>query len=201
MISHRSFVIILFCVVVVGWFATPRSRERDRPENPDVYSSGYMRPGQCMSGDEYNSRVSRFVGNVDWSKVEGSATYSAGTKSLMGGVKVFEEMYRLGTVACPDLAPLYEKYRAARQPPAPTTSSRPTNKTEIERPTTSATIGKATATTGANIRSAPSATASIVRVAAKGATLNVFREANGWVQVGDTAPEGWISGSLLTRQP
>jgi hypothetical protein len=46
----------------------------------------------------------------------GSATWSAGTKSLVGGVAVFKEMLRIGTQACPDLAPLYNQYVAAEAP-------------------------------------------------------------------------------------
>jgi len=50
------------------------------------------------------------VKNTNWSQIEGSATFSASTKSLVGATTVFREMARLGTPACPDLAPLYSQY-------------------------------------------------------------------------------------------
>jgi uncharacterized protein YgiM (DUF1202 family) len=55
-----------------------------------------------------------------------------------------------------------------------------------------------TLTTGANIRSSPSAKASIIRVARKGDTFTTFGTENGWVHVGSSSAEGWIAARLLT---
>lgn len=56
-----------------------------------------------------------------------------------------------------------------------------------------------TVKTPANIRSAPSISAAVVRVASAGEKLGVFGRANGWIQVGIHQPIGWIAASLLTQ--
>jgi uncharacterized protein YgiM (DUF1202 family) len=56
-----------------------------------------------------------------------------------------------------------------------------------------------TVKTPANIRSAPSISAAVVRVADAGEKFDVFGRANGWVQVGIDQPIGWIAASLLTQ--
>lgn len=49
----------------------------------------------------------------------------------------------------------------------------------------------------ANLRAEPSGGAAVLRVARPGTSFRVFGEApGGWYQVGTTAPEGWIHGSL-----
>lgn len=53
-----------------------------------------------------------------------------------------------------------------------------------------------------NLRSGPSASASIVRKAKKGARFNVFATKRKWTQVGDDdQPTGWILSSLLGTSP
>jgi hypothetical protein len=50
----------------------------------------------------------------------------------------------------------------------------------------------------ANLRAAPDSQANIVRVVPRGETLRVHgRTANGWVQVGDAEPRGWLHNSRL----
>jgi N6-adenosine-specific RNA methylase IME4 len=50
----------------------------------------------------------------------------------------------------------------------------------------------------ANIRLAPTNTATVERVAPKGMVLQVYgRSRDGWVQVGDDVPLGWIYASRL----
>ena len=58
---------------------------------------------------------------------------------------------------------------------------------------------RATLTTGANIRSGPSVSASIVRVGKKGDALIVFDAREGWLQVGGDKPEGWVAANLVNR--
>jgi hypothetical protein len=51
---------------------------------------------------------------------------------------------------------------------------------------------------GANVRTAPNGAADVVRTVSVGTRLTVFsRASGGWVQVGDTAPWGWVHSSLL----
>jgi uncharacterized protein YgiM (DUF1202 family) len=56
-----------------------------------------------------------------------------------------------------------------------------------------------TVKTPANIRSGPSASATVIRIARAGEKFDVFGRANGWVQVGTDKPLGWIAASLLTE--
>ncbi|WP_156963480.1 SH3 domain-containing protein [Muricoccus aerilatus] len=52
-----------------------------------------------------------------------------------------------------------------------------------------------------NLRSSPNGGGAVLRVARSGAVLNVFGTApGGWYQVGESTPEGWIHGSLVTVQ-
>jgi hypothetical protein len=52
--------------------------------------------------------------------------------------------------------------------------------------------------TGANVRAAPSGAAEVVRTVPAAIRMSVFARApGGWVQVGDTAPWGWVHSSLL----
>ncbi len=50
-----------------------------------------------MSADKFNaaSASREVVESTDWSNTAGSATWSAGTKSLAGGVTVFKEMFEM----------------------------------------------------------------------------------------------------------
>lgn len=56
-----------------------------------------------------------------------------------------------------------------------------------------------TVKTPANIRSAPSISAAVVRVAGAGEKFDIFGKENGWVKVGIDQPIGWIAASLLTQ--
>jgi hypothetical protein len=61
-------------------------------------------------------------------------------------------------------------------------------------------LGTASVRSPANIRAHPSGGGEVLRVAPRGATLQVFAEApGGWLQVGDGEPWGWVHGSLLDR--
>ncbi|HWX47938.1 MAG TPA: DUF4236 domain-containing protein [Roseomonas sp.] len=50
---------------------------------------------------------------------------------------------------------------------------------------------------GANVRSDASGSAAVVRTVARGISLRVHDRRNGWVQVGDGSPWGWVHISLL----
>lgn len=168
---------------------------------PDDQSAGYLRPGECMSAENYNRRAADVVSRTDWSAVPGSAMYSLSTKLLLGGVTVFREMLRLGTTACADLEPIYAQYRLASSPRQAAGGSVP------EPGAVRSSLGPRTAiqhgilTTDANIRSGPSTSFAIVRVAKKGDAVTIFDTRDGWAEVG--APdrvEGWVANSLLKRQ-
>jgi hypothetical protein len=96
--------------------------ERDRIERDKLAQAGLDRrsPGRtdaaCMSGDQFNRNAASWVNNVDWSQVQGAATFSHDSKLMMASVKIMDEMKRLGTPACPDLAPTYDQYVAATSP-------------------------------------------------------------------------------------
>jgi SH3-like domain-containing protein len=51
------------------------------------------------------------------------------------------------------------------------------------------------------MRSAPDNTAPVVSIVPQGAVLTVFGRRDGWVQVGDDAPGGWIYSGLLADAP
>ena len=54
--------------------------------------------------------------------------------------------------------------------------------------------------TPANLRAGPDSSAPVLRTAARGEAFRVHGEARGgWIQVGASAPEGWIHSSLLTE--
>lgn len=57
----------------------------------------------------------------------------------------------------------------------------------------------ATTTTGANVRSAPSLSAAVVRVLDAGAALRIIGTENGWHRVlgRDGEPLGWVHGSIV----
>jgi hypothetical protein len=50
------------------------------------------------------------------------------------------------------------------------------------------------------VRATPGGGGEVVRVAPRGATLNVFGEASGgWLQVGESEPWGWLHNSMVDR--
>jgi hypothetical protein len=51
--------------------------------------------------------------------------------------------------------------------------------------------------TGANVRNGPSRNAAILRVGRQGEVFTKFSEANGWLQVGTSQPEGWVAQSVV----
>jgi hypothetical protein len=53
----------------------------------------------------------------------------------------------------------------------------------------------------ANVRSGPDRSATSMRIAPVGTSVNVFERQGDWVQVGDAQPWGWIHSSLLKRVP
>ena len=53
----------------------------------------------------------------------------------------------------------------------------------------------------ANIRLAPDNTSPVVRTITQGTALTIYVRRNGWVQVGDDTPWGWIYSGLLTEAP
>jgi hypothetical protein len=91
---------------------------------------------------------------------------------------------------------------ASPTPPLPDAVPDPATPVAAARPTkaTAGTPASGTVTVrqSANLRSDPHGAS--VRVVARGTSLHVFSQApGGWVQVGDTAPEGWIHESMLDR--
>jgi hypothetical protein len=101
----------LFVAIVIN-SNLPSPTPAQLADDANKRSLGYVYPGQCMSGADYERNVGYAIKNTDWSKVPGSATWDHGVKSLIAGIKVFEEMDRLGSTACPDLKPVYDKYLA-----------------------------------------------------------------------------------------
>ncbi len=53
----------------------------------------------------------------------------------------------------------------------------------------------------ANVREAPNLRAGVVRTIPLGTVIHVFGRSNGWVQVGENGPWGWVSSSLLNQVP
>ncbi len=70
-------------------------QQNSAPVDLNEDSVGYLPAGECMSADKFNaaSASREVVESTDWSNMAGSATWSAGTKSLAGGVTVFKEMF------------------------------------------------------------------------------------------------------------
>jgi hypothetical protein len=90
-----------------------------------------------MSGTEFNQNAEMWIGNADWSQVQGAATFTKQVKLMIAGVEIMAEVKRLGTQACPDLAPTYDQYVAATSPkpqpipPAPATTKPLASKNRI----------------------------------------------------------------------
>ena len=53
----------------------------------------------------------------------------------------------------------------------------------------------------AKVRTAPSASAAVIKTLVIGTTLRVYGRSSDWVQVGDEKPFGWINERLLRRAP
>ncbi|MCB8883827.1 SH3 domain-containing protein [Acidisoma cellulosilytica] len=56
-------------------------------------------------------------------------------------------------------------------------------------------------THAANVRSGPSTSSSVVQVANAGAVFQVFQKSQGWVQVGDASPVGWVYSAFVRVLP
>ena len=52
-----------------------------------------------------------------------------------------------------------------------------------------------------NMRSAPDNTSPVVRIIPQGTVMTAFARRDGWVQVGNDAPQGWIYSGLLADAP
>ena len=53
---------------------------------------------------------------------------------------------------------------------------------------------------GANVRHAPTRS-TVLRRVPRGTVLQVFARRDGWIQVGEHMPMGWVFSSLLTNAP
>jgi hypothetical protein len=60
-------------------------------------------------------------------------------------------------------------------------------------------VGRVITRQGANIRDVP--TGSALRTVPRGTTLHVFARRDGWVQVGEEVPMGWVYSSLVKDAP
>jgi hypothetical protein len=78
----------------------------------------------------------------------------------------------------------FEQYRGVVRPPA--------------APLTD--VGRVITGQGANIRDVPTGSA-VLRTVPRGTTLHVFARRDGWVQVGDEVPIGWVYSSLVKDAP
>ena len=61
-------------------------------------------------------------------------------------------------------------------------------------------VGRVITRQGANIRDVPTGSA-VLRTVPPGTTLHVFARRDGWVQVGEEAPVGWVYSSLVKDAP
>jgi uncharacterized protein YgiM (DUF1202 family) len=52
-----------------------------------------------------------------------------------------------------------------------------------------------------NMRSAPDNLSPVVRIVPQGTVMTVFGRRDGWVQVGDSTPWGWVYSGLLSDAP
>jgi hypothetical protein len=164
---------------------------------------------KCMSTDRYNEAVASAVRNTDWTRMPRSDALPFGTRSMIGEFILLKEMQRTGTPPCPDLASLLGEGRVAyaqrkEVPPASVPpGDAPSNGTTRSEAAPSGHHApgprKTVVLRPAHVRSQPSKTAEIVGVAQKGEAYNVFATKRGWVQVGGTAPDGWIAAFLLSR--
>ncbi len=85
--------------------------------------------------------------------------------------------------------------------PAPTPPPPAIMPTPVAAPTPAfPDIGKVVLRQTANIRDAPNGQ-TIIREAPQGTVLKVYARRDGWVQVGDDAPWGWVYSRLLTDVP
>jgi len=61
-------------------------------------------------------------------------------------------------------------------------------------------VGRVITRQGANIRDVPTGSA-VLRTVPRGTTLHVFARRDGWVQVGEEVPMGWVYSSLVKDAP
>jgi hypothetical protein len=67
-------------------------------------------------------------------------------------------------------------------------------------PAPSTDLGRVITRQGANIRDVPTGSA-VLRTVPRGTTLHVFARRDGWVQVGEEVPMGWLYSSLVNDSP
>jgi hypothetical protein len=67
-------------------------------------------------------------------------------------------------------------------------------------PVPPADVGTVITRQGANIRDVPTGSV-VLRTVPRGTTLHVFARRDGWVQVGDEVPMGWVYSSLVKNAP
>ena len=99
-------------------------------------------------------------------------------------------------VVDPPSVPTTAAIPQSRTPPTEIATQKPAN--SLIQPNLP-NLSMVTVRTPANIRSGPSSSATVIRVAGSGEKFGVFGRANGWVQVGLDKPLGWIAASLLTE--
>jgi DNA-binding helix-hairpin-helix protein with protein kinase domain len=56
-------------------------------------------------------------------------------------------------------------------------------------------------THAANVRSGPATSSSVVQVASAGAVFQVFQKSQGWVEIGDASPVGWVYSAFVRVLP
>jgi len=61
-------------------------------------------------------------------------------------------------------------------------------------------VGRVITRQGANVRDVPTGSA-VLRTVPRGTTLHVFARRDGWVQVGEEVPTGWVYSSLVKDAP
>jgi hypothetical protein len=74
--------------------------------NHHTVSIAYLPPGQCMSEAKLNEATRDLVRRTDWSQVRDAYNIAPGTRYFMAQMTVLDEMARIGTPPCPDIATL-----------------------------------------------------------------------------------------------
>lgn len=120
-----------------------------------------------------------------------------------------------GPVVAPSLVPAARVPEPTTLPPGRERAAAPARPAEPVPPASAGAIlpppaipgvermPRLTVRTAANIRSGPNNRAQIIRTAPRGEVLREFsRNAEDWVEVGDTRPQGWMFGKyLVTAKP
>jgi len=115
------------------------------------------------------------------------------TRAAPGGLQ-----RRQGLLQPQDAAPIAPPKQPFQQDPQ-LQAARPASDPE---PSARAISKRVVIRTGAKVRVAPNKVATVQRTAPEGAVLKVYgRSHDGWVQVGDDAPWGWIYSTLLSPAP